>query len=77
MRLLFNVEACVPSRAALMTGRYQFALVTGAFLFYANLWANQWETTLAEILSNSGYQTAAFGKWHLGHADGRYPTTRV
>jgi arylsulfatase len=32
-----------------------------------------WEYTLAELLSDSGYSTAAFGKWHLGDVEGRLP----
>ena len=32
-----------------------------------------WEYTLAELLSDSGYATAAFGKWHLGDVPGRLP----
>jgi arylsulfatase A-like enzyme len=27
---------------------------------------NQEEETIANIFSNQGYQTAMFGKWHLG-----------
>jgi arylsulfatase A-like enzyme len=26
----------------------------------------QWEYTMAEMLSDVGYSTGAFGKWHLG-----------
>jgi arylsulfatase len=33
-----------------------------------------WEVTIAEALSDAGYATAIFGKWHLGDAPGRYPT---
>ncbi|MBP6771706.1 MAG: sulfatase-like hydrolase/transferase [Gemmatimonadaceae bacterium] len=60
----FNVEfSCTVSRAALMTGRYAVragaAQPTGITL---------WETTLAEGLKSVGYQTALFGKWHLGGA---------
>ena len=34
----------------------------------------QWEYTIAEMLSDAGYETAMFGKWHLGDSKGRYPT---
>jgi arylsulfatase len=34
----------------------------------------QWEVTMAEMLSDLGYSTACFGKWHLGHTEGRFPT---
>jgi arylsulfatase A-like enzyme len=29
---------------------------------------------MAEMLSEAGYATGAFGKWHLGHTEGRFPT---
>ena len=29
---------------------------------------------MADILSEAGYATACFGKWHLGAEDGRWPT---
>ncbi len=33
-----------------------------------------WEVTLPELLKKQGYATAHYGKWHLGDAEGRYPT---
>ena len=32
-----------------------------------------WEYTLAEMLSDRGYNTAIFGKWHLGYVEQRLP----
>ncbi len=76
-RLLnFNVEAqCTPSRAALMTGRYAIRTGNGSVpIGTARYGLVQWEYTIAEMLSDVGYATGAFGKWHLGHSEGRYPT---
>jgi arylsulfatase len=33
----------------------------------------QWEVTMGEALSDAGYATGYFGKWHLGSHDGRLP----
>ncbi len=56
---------CAPTRASLMTGRYNYR--TGAIDTYrgrAMMYPD--ETTVAEILSQAGYATGIFGKWHLG-----------
>lgn len=76
-RLLnFNVEAqCTPSRAALMTGRYAFRTGNGSVPIDTPRYGLvQWEVTMAEMLSDAGYATGMFGKWHLGHTEGRLPT---
>lgn len=69
---------CAPSRAALVTGRYQ-----QRFGFEFNPVGRDEQTgmalsevTIAESLKGAGYRTGMVGKWHLGQARGYYPTDR-
>src|SRR5439155_15065589 len=63
---------CAPTRASLMTGRYNYRTgVTDTYLGCALMRPE--EVTLAEMFSAAGYRTAIFGKWHLGD---NYPFTR-
>jgi arylsulfatase len=79
MRLLnFNVEAqCTPSRSAFMTGR--FSIRSGTYQVPAGGIPDgltRWEITLPQLLSQQGYATGMWGKWHLGSAEARLPTNR-
>jgi arylsulfatase A-like enzyme len=71
----FNVQnQCTPTRSALMTGRLPIRSGTqkvpapgepdGLAL---------WEYTIAELLSDAGYNTAMYGKWHIGSKPGSLP----
>jgi arylsulfatase A-like enzyme len=66
---------CTPTRSAIMTGRQSvrsgtYSVVPGA----GPIGMTEWEYTIANLLSDAGYSTACYGKWHLGEIEGRLPT---
>ena len=70
---------CTPSRAGLLTGRLPIRSGMCSdkrrVLFPdSNGGLPQSEITIARVLKGNGYQTAAIGKWHLGHQSPHLPT---
>lgn len=75
-----NGATCTPTRAGLISGRYQQRFALEAPLGFRGetdhergLSATGW--SLPQLLKNSGYATALIGKWHLGWKSEFSPTT--
>lgn len=75
-----SATVCAPSRAGLITGRYQ-----QEFGFEANHTGDGQSgelglpadvKTIADVLKTKSYKTYALGKWHLGHLEDDYPDQR-
>ncbi len=72
---------CSPSRAGIMTGRYQSRFggdqnPTGKRNLEPEAGLPESETTFVTRLQAAGYKTSLIGKWHLGTVESRQPTRR-
>jgi len=64
-----TLSLCAPSRAALLTGRYNH--LNGITNNHTEFPANS--VTHATLLRAAGYRTAYIGKWHMGNQRGQRP----
>ena len=64
---MYTEPSCTPTRVAFMTGRQPYRYGMGdTAVDIAGFGLAGKEVTLAEVLSESGYNTVHIGKWHMG-----------
>lgn len=65
MSTFYVSPVCAPTRASLMTGRYNYR-TRCIDTYIGRAMMDTSEVTIAEILRDHGYATGIYGKWHLG-----------
>jgi arylsulfatase len=66
---------CSPTRSAIMTGRAPFRNGITHTINERERMSLE-ASTIAELLSDNGYETGIFGKWHLGDEEDHQPENR-
>lgn len=67
----YSEPACTPTRMSLNTGRYHVRTGVNQVLFpgMEKQGLLKKEVTVAELMKKAGYNTAMFGKWHVGFGE--------
>ena len=76
MRLsrMYTEPSCTPTRVAFMTGRQPYRNGMGnTAVDISGFGLADEEVTLAEVLSEAGYNTVHIGKWHMGDIKEAWP----
>src|SRR5688572_17383640 len=71
-----SAPQCSPTRAGLLTGRYQQRFGHEHNRSYPDSAMPLTEKTIADRLKAAGYATGLVGKWHLGSDDRHHPMSR-
>ena len=75
MARMYTEPSCTPTRVAFMTGRQPHRNGMGnTAVDISGFGLAAKEVTLAEILSEAGYNTVHIGKWHMGDIQEAWPT---
>jgi arylsulfatase len=71
---MYTEPSCTPTRVAFMTGRQPHRNGMGdTAVDIAGFGLAEKEVTLAEVLSEAGYNTSHIGKWHMGDIEESWP----
>ena len=74
MARMYTEPSCTPTRVAMMTGRQPFRNGMGnTSVDISGFGLADKEVTLAEVLSEVGYNTVHIGKWHMGDIREAWP----
>jgi arylsulfatase len=71
---MYTEPSCTPTRVAFITGRQPHRNGMGeTAVDIAGFGLGKDEVTIAEVLSESGYNTVHIGKWHMGDIEESWP----